>query len=51
MEEYERSVRPKEATIDENVVRVHSLIMCDKRRCQCDIARQTDIGFGQFSRS
>ena len=30
MEDYERSGRPKEATTDENVELVHSLIMCDK---------------------
>ena len=44
MEDYERSVRPKEATTDKNVELVYSLIMCD-RRSQSDIARQMGIKF------
>ena len=40
VEDYERSGRPKEATTDKNVERVHSLIMCDRRRSLCDIAKQ-----------
>ena len=36
---------PKEATTNECVELVHSLIMCD-RRSPRDIARQTDIHFG-----
>ena len=42
MEDYERSGRPKpfEATTDENVELVHSLIMCDRRRSLRDIPRQ-----------
>ena len=34
----EWSPRPKEATTDENVEIVHSLVMCDKRRNLRDIA-------------
>ena len=30
MEDYERSEHPKEATTDENIELVHSLIMCDR---------------------
>ena len=45
MEDYERSGRPKEATADRNVEIVHSLIMCDRRRSLCDIARQKGIRF------
>ena len=40
MEDYERSGRPKEATTDENVELVYSLIMCDRRRSLRDIARK-----------
>ena len=32
LEDYERSGRPKDATSDENVQLVHSVIMCDWRR-------------------
>ena len=45
VKDYERSWRPKEATTDENVVLVHSLIMCDRRRSLRDIAR-LGINFG-----
>ena len=38
LEDYERPGRPKEAATDEYVDLVHSLIMCDKRRSQRDIA-------------
>ena len=43
VEDYERSGRPEEATIDEDVELVHSLIICDRRRSLCDIARQIGI--------
>ena len=46
VEGYEWSGRPKEATTDENVELVHSLIMCDRRRSLRDIARQIGIRFG-----
>ena len=45
VEDYECS-RHLEATIDENVVLVHSLIMCDGRRSLRDIVRQIGIRFG-----
>ena len=37
---------PKEATTDENVEIVHSLVMCDRRRNQRDIASEVGISFG-----
>ena len=46
MEDYERSGRPKEATSDETVEYVHSLIMCDRRRNMRDKAKQIGISFG-----
>ena len=46
MEDYEGSGCPKEATPDENVQLVHSLIMCDRTRSLCDIARQIGISLG-----
>ena len=45
VEDYEWSWSPKEATTDENIEFVHSLIMCDRRRRLCDIAKQTGINF------
>ena len=45
VEDYDRSGRLKEATTDENVDFVHSLIKYNRRRCPRDIARQTGIGF------
>ena len=51
MEDYERSGRPKEATADENVELMHSLIMCDRRRSLRDTARQIGISYGHFSLS
>ena len=41
-----RSGRPKEATTDENVEIVHSLVMCDRRRKLRDIASEVSISFG-----
>ena len=38
--------RPKEATTDENVEIVHSLVMCDRRRNLQDIASEVGISFG-----
>ena len=49
LDDYARSWRPNEATINENVERVHCLIMCDRRRSLCDIARQTGVSFGGSS--
>ena len=37
---------PKEATTDENVEIVHSLVMCDRRRNLQDIASKVGISFG-----
>ena len=37
-EDNERSGRPKDATTDENVEIVHSLVMCDRKRNARDIA-------------
>ena len=45
VEGYEQSGHTKEATTDENVELVHSLIMCDRRSLR-NIARQTGISFG-----
>ena len=45
MEDYKRFGHPKEATTDENVELVHSLILCDRRSLN-DIARQIGISFG-----
>ena len=46
VEYYEPSRRYKEATTDEKIELVHSLIMCDRRRSLHDIARQIGISFG-----
>ena len=46
LEDYERPGRPKVVATDENVEHVHSLIMCDRRRSQRDIAGQIGISFG-----
>ena len=45
MEDYEQSVHPKEATTDENVELVHSLIMYDRKSLR-DIARQIGMFWG-----
>ena len=42
----ERSGRPKDATIDENVEIVHNLVMCDSRRDLRSIASEVGISFG-----
>ena len=44
MKDYELSGHPKEATADENIELVHSLIMCD--RGSHDIAREIGKSFG-----
>ena len=46
VEDYKRSRLPKEATTDENVEIVPSLIMCDRRRSLRDIAKQIGISYG-----
>ena len=46
MKDNERSGRPNEATKNENVELLHSLIMFDRRRSLRDIARQIGISFG-----
>ena len=46
MEDYELPWHPNEATIDENILLVHSLIMCDRRRSLHDIAKQIGVSFG-----
>ena len=43
-----RSWCTKEATTDENIEFVNSVILCDKRRSLCDIARQIGICFGSI---
>ena len=40
IEDDEKSGYPKEATTDENVEIVHSLVMCDRRRNLQDIASE-----------
>ena len=45
VEDYEWSGHPKEATTEENIELVRSLIICDKRRSLHDIARQIGISF------
>ena len=42
----ERSGHPKEATTDENIEIVHSLVMCDRRQNLRDIASKVGISFG-----
>ena len=39
-------MEPKEATTDENVELLHSLIMCDRRKSLRDIVRPIGISFG-----
>ena len=46
MEDNELSGFPKEDTADEIVELVHRLIMYDRRRSLCDIARQIGISLG-----
>ena len=46
VEDYKLPWHPKEATIDENVEHVHSLIMCDRRRSLRDIGKQIGVSFG-----
>ena len=46
IEDDERSGCLKEATRDENVEIVHSLVMCDRRRTLRDIASEVGISFG-----
>ena len=41
-----RSGRPKDATADENVKVVHTLVMCDRRRDLRSIASEVGISFG-----
>ena len=45
-EDDERSGRPKEATTDENVEIVHSMVMCYIRRNLRDIASEVELSFG-----
>ena len=42
----ERSSRLKDATADENVKVVHTLVMCDRRRDLRNIASEVGIRFG-----
>ena len=46
VEEDERSGRPKDATADENVMVVHTLLMCDRRRDLQSIASEVCINYG-----
>ena len=46
IEDDERSGRPKDATTDENLEIVHSLVMCDRRRDLRSIASEVGISFG-----
>ena len=41
-----RSGRPKDAIADENVMVVHTLVMCDRRRELRSIASEVGINFG-----
>ena len=45
MGDYEWSVHSNEATTDENVELMHSLIICDRRRSLYDIAKQKRLKF------
>ena len=45
-EDDERSGRPKDATTDENVKVVHTLVMCERRRNMQNIASEEGISFG-----
>ena len=42
-----RSSHPKDATADENVKVVHTLVMCDRRQNLRSIASEVGISFGQ----
>ena len=46
VEDYGRSGRPKDATADENVKVVHTLVMCGRRRDLRSIASEMGISFG-----
>ena len=46
VEDDNRSDRPKDATGDENVKVVHTLVMCDRRRDLQSIAGEVCISFG-----
>ena len=46
MEDYEQSGCPKGAITGKNIELVRSLIMYDRRRSLCDIARQIGKSFG-----
>ena len=46
-----RSGRPKDATADENVNAVHTLVMSDRRRDLQSIASEVGISFGQYNQS
>ena len=48
VEVYERSGRPEDLTSEENVEFLHSLVMCDRRRTLCDIARQIGMFWGSL---
>ena len=45
------SVRPKDATVDENVKVVHTLLMCDRRRdLRSHLAKWAEV-FGEYNQS
>ena len=46
IEDDERSGRPKDANMDENVENVQNLVMCDRRRDLGSIASEIGIRFG-----
>ena len=46
VEDDERSGHPKDATTDENVKVVHTLVMCDRRRDLRSIASEVGVRFG-----
>ena len=41
-----RSCRPKDATADENVKVVHTMVTCDRRRDMRSIASEVGVRFG-----
>ena len=46
-----RSGRPKDASADENVKVVHTLVMCYNMRDQRSIASEVGISFGVYNQS
>ena len=46
-----RSGCPKDATADDNVMVVHTLVLCDRRRDLRSIASEVGVSLGQYTKS